>query len=103
MTRKRFIKLLMAEGYSRNEANELAMDVDEGFSYDELYCIHCAMPQIIDIIGRIKPAIEALVKGICEVIPTVVQIITEMLPVAVEAAKKLKATAEELEVINENN
>lgn len=101
MTRKRFIKLLMAEGCSRNEANEWAMDVDEGFSYDELYCIRCAMPQIIDIIGRIKTTIETFAKGICEVIPTVVQAIMEMLPVAVEAAKKLKALAEAMEANNE--
>lgn len=105
MTRKRFVKLLMADGYSRNEANDLAADVNEGFSYDKLYCIHCAMPQIGDICGRLKTDIEAAVERICELIPTIVetivQTITEMLPVAVEAAKKMKALNEELEANNE--
>lgn len=37
MTRKRFIKLLMARGYSRNEAQELAQEGYEGESYAEKY------------------------------------------------------------------
>lgn len=38
MTRKRFVKLLMAEGYSRNGANEIADEVlEDGFSYAEGY------------------------------------------------------------------
>lgn len=38
MTRKRFIKLMMAEGYSRNEAREWAEGAAfSGVSYAELY------------------------------------------------------------------
>ena len=38
MTRKRFVKLLMADGYSRNEANKLATDVQYcGLSYSTAY------------------------------------------------------------------
>lgn len=38
MTRKRFVKLLMAEGYSRNGANEIAdKTIEDGFSYAEAY------------------------------------------------------------------
>ena len=38
MTRKRYVKLLMAQGYSRNEANRSARyAVAEGGSYQEEY------------------------------------------------------------------
>ena len=38
MTRKRFVKLLMSQGYSRNEAQELARDaVASGMSYESAY------------------------------------------------------------------
>lgn len=38
MTRKRFVKLMMAEGYSRNSANALARQVvKEGISYHKGY------------------------------------------------------------------
>lgn len=38
MTRKRFIKLLMAEGYSRNEANTIATDARNcGLDYKTTY------------------------------------------------------------------
>jgi len=38
MTRKRFVKLLMAKGYCRNSANEIADEVlEDGFSYAEGY------------------------------------------------------------------
>ena len=51
MTRKRFVKLLMAEGYSRNSANTLADDViADGYSYAEGY----------SHVIRILPLVEAL-------------------------------------------
>ena len=38
MTRKRYIKLLMAQGYSRNEAHEFAREVAKrGGSYHDDY------------------------------------------------------------------
>lgn len=38
MTRKRFIKLCMSKGYSRNRAEKLAADViADGLSYDQGY------------------------------------------------------------------
>lgn len=40
MTRKRFIKLLMAKGYSRNAANELADEVlERGMGYESAYIV----------------------------------------------------------------
>lgn len=94
MTRKRFVKLLMSEGLSRNEANDLATDVDEGYSYDELYCIHCVLPTISDAIERTGTAIKCLVQGICDIIPTVVQAITEILPVALSILEKAEKEME---------
>jgi hypothetical protein len=38
MTRKRFVKLLMSEGYSRNEANSIAADARiRGLAYSTAY------------------------------------------------------------------
>lgn len=40
MTRKRFVKLCMARGYSRNEANEMAREgIGTCGSYSELFVI----------------------------------------------------------------
>ena len=44
MTRKRFIKLLMSRGYSRNEANTLAADARRcGMKYSNAYMAESAM------------------------------------------------------------
>ena len=56
MTRKRFVKLLMAQGYDRNEANEKALCVQrEGGSYKEAYAAET------DFLRSCK----AMVDGIC--------------------------------------
>lgn len=56
MTRKRFVKLCMARGYSRNEAQELALDArQKGRSYAEAMGIMDAsrvvLPQITEYIA----------------------------------------------------
>lgn len=46
MTKKRYIKLLMAQGHSRNYANECAQEVaDAGgsYSYEEAYALSYAL------------------------------------------------------------
>ena len=90
MTRKRFVKLLMAEGCSRNEANDWAKDVAEGYYYDELYCLYCAMPCVNDALGQISRSIDSLIQCICDLVPVLVQTITEMLPVVISAVEKAK-------------
>ena len=95
MTRKRFIKLLMADGCSRNEANDLATDVHKGYSYQELYCIHCALPTISDSIEKGGFAITRLVQSICDTIPTIVQAITEILPAAFSVVEEAARALEE--------
>lgn len=76
MTRKRYIKLLMAKGFSRNEANTAAqMVVEEGDTYlndyamfllhdsapytTELAAITEAMSRITDTIANITRALAA--------------------------------------------
>ena len=56
MTRKRFVKLCMARGYSRNEAQELALDArQKGHSYAEAMGIMDAsrvvLPQLAEYIA----------------------------------------------------
>lgn len=83
MTRKRFIKLLMAEGYSRNSANNIAGDVlKDGRSYAEAY----------DQITRLLPLMQAMaapiadaVKKMTEAIGRVTRAVAEAVSAAAEA------------------
>lgn len=71
MTRKRFVKLCMARGYSRNEAQELALDVrNDGRSYAEAMgmadAARIVVPQLAESvegaiaeIGRVAAAVAA--------------------------------------------
>ena len=57
MTRKRFIKLLMADGYSRNEATEVAelVQKDNGTyakSYDVIHAMKC-FPELAEAINNL--------------------------------------------------
>lgn len=68
MTRKRFIKLLMSQGYSRNGANAMADIVKHhNQSYAKGYEAARVGKQLITdtiplLIESIKPAVEALMK-----------------------------------------
>lgn len=56
MTRKRFVKLLMAKGYSRNSANAAAICAqNKGYSYETAYRLATAIPNLVD---RLAPAIK---------------------------------------------
>ena len=58
MTRKRFVKLLMAKGYSRNSADCIAWEARrKGYSYEKAYHLETAIPDLVD---RIAPAIIKL-------------------------------------------
>ena len=69
MTRKRFIKLLMAEGYSRNSANKIAEDVrNDGMTYAEGFDQATKMlPVIQDTLQRMMDAIQPVVDAIWRV------------------------------------
>lgn len=58
MTRKRFVKLLMANGYSRNSANKIADDtLKDGYSYAEGYDqVTRLLPHVQDLVGSIADA-----------------------------------------------
>lgn len=72
MTRKRFIKLLMSSGTSRNEAAKLAAFADERRSYEKLYADLDLMPctyeeqiqQIKDAFGGMATVISRLSSAI---------------------------------------
>lgn len=62
MTRKRFVKLLMAKGYDRNWANDMAMVVQEkGYSYEKAYRMATGIP---DFVGNLAPAIVNLAETV---------------------------------------
>ena len=62
MTRKRFVKLLMAKGYSRNTANGMAtLAQAKGYSYEKAYRGETAIPNLVD---SLAPAIAAMAETI---------------------------------------
>lgn len=70
MTRKRFVKLLMSRGYSRNEANSKAQAaVSAGVTYEQAYFA-------VRVEAGDKEALEA-VQAACERIVEAVRSITE--------------------------
>lgn len=77
MTRKRFVKLLMAEGYSRNEANEFADDAKEGYSYKFLYSLHCVLRENPSFLEYFFEKVTNAIEKIVEFLPTAIQQINE--------------------------
>lgn len=76
MTRKRFVKLLMACGVSRNTANQEAREaVSRGVSYD-------------------KRMVDDAVRIIAECIPTIVEAINAAIPQVIANIERLKQEAE---------
>lgn len=79
MTRKRFVKLCMARGYSRNEAQELALDArQKGRSYAE------AMG-IVDASRVVFPQLAESLAGTIAEIGRVAAAVAEGLAAAAEA------------------
>lgn len=105
MTRKRFVKLLMSDGYSRNEANREARSaVIRGASYDSmLLCIMCKKYGLLpagwdgtvgDAVFRIKLMVDDAVRIIAECIPTIVEAINAAIPQVIANIERLKQEAE---------
>ena len=83
MTRKRFIKLLMAEGYSRNEANQIAEDVRaDGLTYAEGF----------DQVTRMLPVIQEALQRMMEAVQPVVDAIWKVSCALSEAVKAFAET-----------
>lgn len=83
MTRKRFVKLLMAEGYSRNSANDIADGVlEDGMSYAEGF----------DQVDRLLPAFQKIMPQIAAACQVTVDAIWKMSRAMVEATKAFSDT-----------
>lgn len=76
MTRKRFVKLMMSRGYSRNSANTIAAHVSDYGSYKAMYdsiptCLNKTIIEAVcetsEIIQRfaisVRSAVDAFVKA----------------------------------------
>lgn len=105
MTRKRFVKMLMSQGYSRNDANEEARTaVSRGIPYDSryLYIIckkWCLVPtgwleSIDDAVERLSQRISDMVRTVVEAIPTIIEAISVTLPQVIANIERLRQEAE---------
>lgn len=104
MTRKRFVKLLMADGYSRNKANSIAKQTAaDGDTYGSQYWYLQFGNQFPDVaLPELKAAIENVASKIIEILPTVINAIVEALPSAINLAiQRIEAQIEEMEANNE--
>ena len=67
MTRKRFVKLLMARKISRNEANELADCAAEGrVSYEKAYMAYTSLPDVLNVIRAAYEKLQLVARAICD-------------------------------------
>lgn len=76
MTRKRFVKLLMSHGVSRNEANLSAAEVvTHGRSYEHEYLVFVCAKDFPDLADRFARVAERAMKMIVEAIPSWIEAI----------------------------
>lgn len=90
MTRKRFVKLLMSRGYSRNEANSRARAaVSAGFTYDCAYfavrvetgesealeAVQAVLDRIVQVVKSWTETMWRLSKAIKEALPSMEEMI----------------------------
>ena len=88
MTRKRFVKLLMARGYDRDEANERALEVVEsGGSYERAYTEIVISFKVLDMLPDFVAYISRCIYAFTAALPNIVQAISRM----VEATAKFVA------------
>ena len=88
MTRKRFVKLLMSHGVSRNEANLSAAEVvTHGRSYEHEYLVFVCAKDIPDLADRFAQVAERVVEAIpswIEAIMCAAKAIAEAIPQVIE-------------------
>lgn len=104
MTRKRFVKLLMADGYSRNQANSIARETAaDGYTYDFQLLYLRVQNDFPDFsLKELKSAIKKIADAIIEIIPTVISAIVEAFPVALDrVCQRIAALQEEMEASNQ--
>ena len=104
MTRKRFVKLLMAAGYGRNKANSIAREtIADGDTYGARYWYLQFGNQFPDVaFPELKAAIGEVKEMLMEIIPTVIDAIVELLPLAVQqASRRIAILQKQMEVNHE--
>ena len=86
MTRKKFVKLLMAKGHSRNEVNRLASAVvKSGTSYQEVYSVAPAVLWLREVTVSFCKGLRKFRLGLAETVRKVQSISVQVK--AVEAYK----------------
>lgn len=89
MTRKRFVKLIMARGYSRNEANELARAVvEDGGSYEREYAKIFVALSMLDVMPNFVECIISGIEALMAALPNVMQRISRMIEDFAETISK---------------
>lgn len=103
MTRKRFVKLLMADGYSRNKANSIARETVAGGNTYELQLLLLRVGnKFPDFpLQELKEAFDKVADLIKEIIPTIINAIVEAFPVAIDRTRqRITSLQEEMEAIS---
>ena len=86
MTRKRFIKLLMARGYERNEANERAWKVvADGGSYERAYAEIVVAHSLLDAIPNFVANVSSAIESFAAALPKLVQSISSFVNACIKA------------------
>ena len=100
MTRKRFVKLLMARGYSRNEAAELARSGYKGQPYTELYymtTITRAAPEFMEALHKAAAEAAEIIHRWCtEEVPRIARAVAEAAAQVIENIRWLAEAAEDI-------
>lgn len=87
MTRKRFVKMLMADGRTRNEANFNALIArTHGYSYDDAFDMieHCGT---LYSPSQIEQSVRCLANAISAVFPAIIETCKSMVNTFAEFAK----------------
>ena len=92
MTRKRFVKLLMSRGYSRNEANQAALTaISDGHTYEGAYFAVRVNDGDPEAVEAVREACERIAHAIIEAVKKVV----EGSPSVAEAEKRIRLLMQE--------
>lgn len=102
MKRKRFVKLLMARGYSRNDATQAALDaVSNGHTYDGVYFAVCVNDGDTEAMEAVREAVFAVCENITEIVAGWVSAISEfaqkIAEVMPDIVKMMQTAKEQLE------
>ena len=98
MKRKRFVKLLMARGRSRNDATQAALDADSGgHTYDGAYFAVLVNDGDPEAVGALQAVCERIIEvftAISRAAVETVQKIAEAMPAVAEMAQKMNEQQE---------